>query len=220
MSDEALWTPLFERIPEAKRARILRSAAAVFADSGLAGASTADIADGADISVGSLFNYFPTKEKLYLAVVEMGLRTLEESLRPVFESGGRFLTKVSWILDAIFESRGHFDDLNRVYNRFTTESDSELAIRLSNRLEGLTARAYASLVAEAQASGEIRADLDPSVIAFCLDNIFLMLQFSMSGTYHRNRMELYLGDAASDADKAKQGILDFIASALEPRSRG
>ena len=215
MNEHRHWTPVFDRIPEEKRNRILASAVAEFATRGFSAASTAAIAEAAGISIGSLFKYFRTKEDLYLAVVELGLQTLDETLRPIVESGEPLLTKVERIVDAAFASRGVHDDLNRLYNRFTTEADADLANRLSRSLEGLTAEAYSRMIAEAQDRGEIRRDLDPRVAAFLLDNILLMLQFSMSNEYYRDRLALYVGPrTVEDDDTLKRAIMTFLRSAF------
>lgn len=50
--------------PEAKRTAIIKSATRQFARNGYDGASTADIAKDAGVSVGTVFRIFPTKEDL------------------------------------------------------------------------------------------------------------------------------------------------------------
>ena len=48
--------------------RILDAAARIFHEQGYVGATTNDIADDADISVGSLYQYFPNKDALLVAL--------------------------------------------------------------------------------------------------------------------------------------------------------
>jgi AcrR family transcriptional regulator len=50
--------------PEAKRSAIIKAAIRQFAKNGYDGASTADIAKDAGVSVGSVFRIFPGKEDL------------------------------------------------------------------------------------------------------------------------------------------------------------
>ena len=52
----------------ARREQILEAAAAVFSDKGYERATTRDIADAADVSEGTLYNYFASKQDLLLAV--------------------------------------------------------------------------------------------------------------------------------------------------------
>ena len=58
---------------EARKAAILKAALAVFARQGLDGASVEAIAQAAGISKANLLYYHPSKEALYVAVLEQGL---------------------------------------------------------------------------------------------------------------------------------------------------
>lgn len=58
---------------EARKAAILKAALAVFARQGLDGASVEAIARAAGISKANLLYYHPSKEALYVAVLEQGL---------------------------------------------------------------------------------------------------------------------------------------------------
>lgn len=60
---------------EQTRLRILESAAKLFLNRGFANTTTRDIASAAEIAVGTLFNYFPTKEALGMALIEDALAT-------------------------------------------------------------------------------------------------------------------------------------------------
>lgn len=61
------------RAGEARKAAILKAALGVFARQGLDGASLEAIGQAAGISKANLLYYHPTKEALYLAVLEQGL---------------------------------------------------------------------------------------------------------------------------------------------------
>jgi AcrR family transcriptional regulator len=79
--------PSRRRTPTQDRARetlsaIVEAAARVFAADGLRGSTIAHIADVAGVSVGSLYQYFPSKQALVLAVHE---RETNEMVRRFFE---------------------------------------------------------------------------------------------------------------------------------------
>lgn len=61
------------RAGQARKAAILKAALAVFARQGLDGASVEAIAQAAGISKANLLYYHPSKEALYVAVLEQGL---------------------------------------------------------------------------------------------------------------------------------------------------
>jgi AcrR family transcriptional regulator len=53
----------------ARKTQILDAAAQVFADKGFHGATTKEIADAADVSEGTIYNYFGSKEDLLLGIM-------------------------------------------------------------------------------------------------------------------------------------------------------
>ncbi|RAZ33416.1 TetR/AcrR family transcriptional regulator [Microbacterium sp. SMR1] len=70
---------------EERRAVILDAAAAEFAASGYAAATTASIYRRAGVSSGTLFHYFPTKLDLLLGVLELGRAETARALAEIAE---------------------------------------------------------------------------------------------------------------------------------------
>jgi AcrR family transcriptional regulator len=71
--------PLQARAQETVRA-IVRAAAQVFATRGYAASTTNHIAERAGVSIGSLYEYFPNKDALLIALMEEHLREAREIL--------------------------------------------------------------------------------------------------------------------------------------------
>lgn len=68
-----------ERRIAARREQILEAAAEVFRDKGYGRATTKDIADAADVSEGTLYNYFKNKRDLLIGLVQdFTAETLEQ----------------------------------------------------------------------------------------------------------------------------------------------
>ncbi len=69
----------------ATRGRILQTARDLFVGVGFEAATTRDIASGAGIATGTLFNYFPTKESIAIALaaeaMELAHRDFEKQIR-------------------------------------------------------------------------------------------------------------------------------------------
>ena len=63
------------------REALLAAARALFASRGLSGTTIADIAEHADIAIGSFYNYFSTKEELLEALLEAELARQLEQLK-------------------------------------------------------------------------------------------------------------------------------------------
>lgn len=143
--------------------RIVRAARARFLAEGVDGASLRTIASDAGTNVGMVFYYFPTKDDLFLAVVE--------------EVYARLLDDIGAALagDAPLKKR-----LKRVFARIGTTSEEELAVvRLvareallsSARFQRIFARMQAGHVgmllkafAEGVQSGEIDASIPPPLL--------------------------------------------------------
>src|SRR5699024_1386574 len=74
-----------DRRRSAKRNRVLDEAEAMFTADSYAAVRIEEVADAADISVGTVYNYFGGKEGLYLAVSERVLDRVEELLAPAYD---------------------------------------------------------------------------------------------------------------------------------------
>lgn len=207
--------PRFERISEDKRQKILSIAIEEFAENGFNNTNINVIVEKAGISIGSMYKYFRSKEDLYLTVVNLGLHQLELALNPIMSSKKTFFEKIRLIIDTLFEKTPELKALTRLYNRFTTESNSVLAAKLAGRLEGMAARAYSRLFTQAKREGLVDSKADEKVFAFCMDNIFLIMQFSLSSEYYHDRLKIFLGDdILNRRDFLKKQIYLFIENAL------
>lgn len=70
------------------REKVLEAAEAVFARRGLSGTRVREIAEAAGVNVATLYIYFPSKQHLYEAVLERGVRPLIEMMSE-FAAGER-----------------------------------------------------------------------------------------------------------------------------------
>src|ERR671937_1776253 len=74
-------TGLRERKKEQRRQRIADSARRLFAERGFEGVTVAEVAREANVSEGTVFNYFPTKEDLFYSGMESFEAALIEAVR-------------------------------------------------------------------------------------------------------------------------------------------
>ena len=74
-------TGLRERKKEQTRQAIAETARRLFAERGFDAVTVADVARAADVSQGTVFNYFPTKEDLFYGQMEDFEATLVEAVR-------------------------------------------------------------------------------------------------------------------------------------------
>lgn len=88
---------------EAKRSEIVRYAADVFSRTGYHETKMQDIATAADIGKGTIYEYFRTKEELFLAVYDAWMSEYEAMIRQRVDAAEDALSKVDAIRDSAVE---------------------------------------------------------------------------------------------------------------------
>ncbi|MFZ5569519.1 MAG: TetR/AcrR family transcriptional regulator [Thermodesulfobacteriota bacterium] len=213
------YTETFEKIAEDKRATILRVAAAEFAANGFRTANINVIARKAGISIGSMYKYFTSKENLFLTIIDHGYQVLADVLAEVDLNAGDIFDKIERLLRAAQQYSRKYPELNQIYVDIASEGLSHLSVMLSRKMESISAAFYRSMLSLSKQKGLVDAAADDFVTAFCLDNLILMLQYSYTTDYYRERMKIFAGeDALEDDERIIRGMMRFIRGALAPRS--
>jgi AcrR family transcriptional regulator len=210
---------LFDRLPADKRDKILRIAAEEFALMGYANTNTNIIAEKAGISVGALFKYFGTKENCFLTVLSEGLKQLEQILGVIMAEKEPILNKIEKVIRLIPEYSKIHGEMVRLYFEVTSHGEIESIREFGKKFEGISAKAYKQIMKEAKREGLLPANADENIYAFCLDNLFMMLQFSYACTYYQQRKDIYLGEKKARNDELVTAqIMQFIKGAIAPGS--
>lgn len=208
-------TELFERIDKEKQNKIIQAAVSEFASFGYNGANINQIAQNAQVSVGSIYKYFNDKEDLFLSMIKYGSSILQATLDEILQGEEDILIKVEKVLRTIQKHSRENRDMIRLYHEMTTQSNPKLVGAAAFNMESLTAKLYSGLIEKAQENGEARTDFDPKLFAFLLDNLFMMFQFSYSCEYYRERFKIYAGDdILSRDDFVVEQTLAFIKAAF------
>ncbi len=208
----------FEKIPQAKQKRILDTATTAFAQKGYMAANINTIAKDASVSIGAMYKYFESKEQLLLTVIERGYELLDEVISGIDLETGDMFCKIEKLLKAAQRYSRNYPELHQIYLDITSEGLSHLSRQLSQRMESISAHFYRKLIRQGKADGSVAADIDEHTASFCLDNLILVLQFSYTSEYYRERMKIFVGDNAPDDDeKIIQGMMRFIRGALSSR---
>lgn len=208
------YSDTFTRLSREKQERILRTAIREFAEQGFSAANINHIAAAAGISIGSLYTYFNSKEKLFLAVVDLGRRLLDEVMERVLSFSrihGDFFSTVEYLFTVALDYSKMHPDFCRIYLDLSTEKLSTMAGRLAGNLEFDYIDFYRRLMRSAIECGEIQDTLDVDLACFMLDDLVIMLQFSSSSTYYRERLFAYLGQSGLDDSTAlARRLTDFL----------
>ena len=156
-----------ERKKQQNRQRLLDCAVHLFQTQGFDATTVDDIAEAADVSRGTFFNYFPTKEHLLDDIGEAALRDLERRTNAELADEPSAVAKIRTLMRGLALDSTTSLQLTRhiLLNAMRTPSPTSPTVRLRAILE--------KLVWEAQGSGEIRADLDPAHVTSAITGVYL-----------------------------------------------
>ncbi len=145
------------------RERLFRAALNLFAQKGFAETTVEDITEVADVGKGTFFNYFPSKDHILLAFVEMQLGKLEaaiEMARQTNEPMPEFLRSLGIrMTQEPTRNPAIVRALLQAY--LSTTPVREAMMDLQKRMHSL----HAQMIQLGQDRGEIRSDLPAAEIA-------------------------------------------------------
>lgn len=197
-----------ERRKHEVRSRIMEAALQLLEQQGLEATTVDQIAEAADISRGTFFNHFPTKESLLSAIALDELEGLAAQKPAAQKPAAQKPAASTSALDRIYGlMRGLMAD-SLAYRQVTRHvlldalSHTEEAGSPGAALEGM----LRELVAQAQGEGSLRADVDPATIAVALIGVYL-------GAFARLPAPAPAGASADPAASA-QALVDAYAVLL------
>jgi AcrR family transcriptional regulator len=163
-----------------------------FARDGFHATSIADIIRESELSAGSVFLYFKSKNEIIAAVVEMTLGTADELFAQFLADGATPSPEetVTFMVDAVMERAVNHPvlevDMSRVALHAWAEAlrDPDIADRIEHTLRHLRGH-YAQVARRWQAAGTIDPDTDPEQIGAVLLGIvhaFALQRLLIPGT--------------------------------------
>jgi AcrR family transcriptional regulator len=145
------------------RERLFRASLELFAKKGFAESTVEDITNAADVGKGTFFNYFPSKDHILLAFVEMQLGKLRlavEEARNTSQPMPDFLCSLGERMTQ--EPARHPDIIRVLLQAFLSNSQvREAMLDLQDRALAL----HTEMIQLGQERGEIRDDLPAAEIA-------------------------------------------------------
>jgi AcrR family transcriptional regulator len=109
-----------EREKEHRKEEIIDAAQKVFFERGLFVATMDEIAEAAELSKGTLYLYYKSKEDLYLAVMMRGTQKLTEMFQQVIDSEASVLKKIVKLGEAYTEFSKTLPNYFRMFHFFQT----------------------------------------------------------------------------------------------------
>ena len=179
-----------------RREQILAGARRAFSEHGYEGATVAKLEQASGLSRGAIFNYFPSKEDIFL---ELAWRDNERLIRLWLERGWEAALRD--IVEEDPEWLGVYLEMTR-----KIRTDEEFARKHEERTEAELAPRLIEHAREQQARGELRDDYPPERVA-------AFISLVANGVV----LQMGYGERIRDVD----ALVEFIRTAVEPpRTRG
>lgn len=206
---------MYKKLSDEKLNSLIEAGINEFADKGFDKANLSGIAKSAGMSVGVIYKYYEDKEAFFLACVNHCLGALTDALKEVAFKSNDIEDSVRSVIRTLIEHSKKHININRMYHEITAGGAKQFAVSLSERVEGMSALVYTDLIRKAQMDHQCRTDVDAAMFAFFFDNLFMMLQFSYSCDYYRERLKLYCGEDIFDNDAmVEEQLTKFMLGAI------
>src|SRR6266403_4505681 len=200
------------RRPTDTRDRVLQVAQALFAERGYRGTSLRDIAKRIGIKAPSLLHHFPSKEQLYVAVLDKIFEGMEESAQVVLGGADgstfqhRCRTAIVGAIDYIAASPASM----RIIWREMTEESGVGRMLFKRRVPPLFAMGV-NFIFRGQREGEFRDGVDPFHFLLSLNSItigFFMTAAMVKRLWGNNLLE------PAVIERRKREVIDLVERTL------
>jgi AcrR family transcriptional regulator len=155
---------------EAHRTRLLEAAAAEFAEAGVDGANVNRISLAAGLAKGTIYNYFPSKRDLFLAVVEAASAQAAAGGEEALDGDAPMADRLRAILKSDVEWVREHEDFARVLVREALAGDPRHQAGIVAAAAPFVERVR-EIIAAGIERGEIRAELDVGQLALLFSGL-------------------------------------------------
>lgn len=202
------------------RARILEAALREFSANGLAGARTEQIATAAGVNKALLYYYFESKEKLYLAALELVATRVKESTMAVLlrkaTPGERLLRAALNHFDRILTQREFQTLMQQEMMRLHKDEQGALPVLVESVFRPVF-NLFESIVHEGIASGEL---IDTDWLQMMLSGLGANVFYFLSAPVWRMILDFEPFDAQA-LRRRRVALVEFLGQAVfRDRSHG
>lgn len=206
---------MYKKLDDEKLNSLILAGIEEFSEKGLSGANLKNISKNANLSVGVIYKYYKDKNALFIACVHYSLQTLQNLLEEILANENDFELCIRKIIHVTIQSSEDGNQINKMYNTISSREADVFAVELAREIESVSAKVYTELVQKAQADGKCPQKANPALFAFIFDSILMMVQFSFSCDYYKERLKLYCGEEIfSNKQLLEDNLVLFILQAF------
>ena len=204
----------FFKIAEDKRERLLREAARLFAERGFNQTDVAQLASRAGVAKGSIYNYFESKEDLYLYVCRDGMRRSREAIYGAMDPGWDTYRQVEHIFrqGARFV-RSHPEYLI-LYANISSAGMERFSDQMSLEVEKYTADHLKHLIRRDMQRGLVRDDVDVHFAAFMINSLYIIFMASLVSRHFKLRLQEYLEIDGDLTDASLEALIQRTTNTI------
>jgi TetR/AcrR family transcriptional regulator len=198
------------RKPVDTRDRVLQVAQALFAERGYRGTSLRDIAKRIGIKAPSLLHHFPSKQQLYIAVLDRMFQSIEDAANAIaWAKENRQERMRQAIADAIDFMVARPDFVRLLWMEMADESGVGRQV-LKRRLPPLFSTAV-NFIFRGQREGEFRPEVDPNHFMWSLNSI--TIGFFTTAAMLKRLWGVNLLESAV-IERRKHEVIDMVSRTL------
>ena len=161
-----------EREKERRREEILDAAQRVFVENGLTVATVDDIVTAAELSKGTLYLYFESKEDIYLALMLRGLRLLRSTFSEIISRENSVVMTLQQLDEAykdFFRTQKHYYRMMNSYHQANVHGQVSEGMKSEYAAEsGKNWEQIIDLFNRGVREGKIRDDVNPIDMAIII----------------------------------------------------
>lgn len=161
-----------ERNKQMCRGRILKASRRLFSTKGYEQTTMEDVAQRAEVSKATLYNYFISKESLLLGIAEAELDDIRQLIHEDLAKEPSAVKKLRRVLQSFVLDSVNYINLCRKITSLNANPGSELYHTRVQMLE-----IFRLLVLEGQKNGELRSEVNPDDIVELVMGVYLVSQF-------------------------------------------
>lgn len=198
-------------LPEEKRSRIVSVMVREFALNGYRKASLNSIVKNSGISKGSLYQYFSSKEEIFLFIFDQFTSLVKSSIAeevvPDGDPGQSFWGSVKKLLLTGLHFLDSYPEYFQLYLRVLFEHDVPKREELIAKVRLFSKEYFSPLVDDARRRNVLRPDVSVEMAIFCIDAV---LDRFLQG-YAKSYLDSGLGLGKKNRDELEQAVDDALA---------
>lgn len=202
----------FKNITEAKRQKFLNEAALLFAEKGYDGADMGELARRAGVSKGSIYNYFESKEDLFLYVCTFNLERSRQAIYGTMDPAWDIYRQIDHIFKSGVQFITEHPEFMVIYLSMTAPGMQRFAEVLAGVTEKFTGDVLKRELAKGIEAGIVRADLDIKLTAFIINGLYILFLSSLMTTYFQIRMREYL---EIEGEIIPENVRDYLQKTID-----